>query len=221
VVGFVNGASGDASAANVMAFREGLAESGYVEGQNLTVEYHWLNGDYASLPALMGDLIRRRVAVIATPASSVATLAAKAATATIPIVFGFGGDPVREGLVASYPRPGGNATGIDILGGEIAAKRLALLHELVPRAVRVGLLLNPSNPPIAETTLRNVQEAASALGLQISTQPSLPSKRSGSTRSSSPPTPSLPAAACSLRRSRRGPAFRRAMPTARMSKPAD
>jgi putative tryptophan/tyrosine transport system substrate-binding protein len=167
VVGFVNGASGDASAANVAAFRQGLGESGYVEGQNLTVEYHWLNGDYASLPALMGDLIRRRVAVIATPASSVATLAAKAATATIPIVFGFGGDPVREGLVASYPRPGGNATGIDILGGEIAAKRLALLHELVPSAVRVGLLLNPSNSPIAETTLRNVHEAALALGLQI------------------------------------------------------
>src|SRR5271165_4563322 len=118
VVGFVNGASGDASAANVAAFRQGLGESGFVEGQNLSVEYHWLNGDYASLPGLMGDLVRRRVAVIATPASTAPALAAKAATATIPIVFGVASDPVELGLVASFPRPGGNATGIDILGSE-------------------------------------------------------------------------------------------------------
>jgi putative tryptophan/tyrosine transport system substrate-binding protein len=145
VVGFVNGASGDASAANVAAFRKGLGESGYVEGQNLTVEYHWLNGDYDRLPALMEDLVRRRVAVIATPASTAPALAAKAVTATVPIIFGVGGDPVKLGLVASYPRPGGNATGIDILGGELSSKRLALLHELVPKAVRIAVLLNPAN----------------------------------------------------------------------------
>ena len=167
VVALVTGASEDSSASNKAAFLKGLTESGYADGQNVIVEYHWLNGEYDRLPALMQDLVSRRVAVITTPASSVDTLAAKAATATIPIVFGFGGDPVRQGLVASYPRPGGNATGIDILGGEIAAKRLALLHELIPKAVRIGLLLNPANPVIAETTLRNVQEAAPGLSLQI------------------------------------------------------
>jgi putative tryptophan/tyrosine transport system substrate-binding protein len=167
VVGFVNGASGDASAANVTAFREGLGESGYVDGQNLIVEYHWLNGDYASLPALMGDLVRRRVAVIATPASTAPALAAKAATATIPIVFGVASDPVKLGLVASFPRPGGNATGIDILGSELSAKRLALLHDLVPKAVRIAVLINPANRANAEMTLRGVEEAAGGLGLQI------------------------------------------------------
>jgi putative tryptophan/tyrosine transport system substrate-binding protein len=167
VVGFVNGASRDASAANVAAFREGLGESGYVEGQNLTVEYHWLNGDYASLPGLMGDLVRRRVAVIATPASTAPALAAKAATATIPIVFGVASDPVKLGLVASFPRPGGNATGIDILGSELSAKRLALLHDLVPKAVRIALLINPANRDNAEMTLSSVEEAARGLGLQI------------------------------------------------------
>jgi putative ABC transport system substrate-binding protein len=167
VIGFVNGASGDASAGNVAAFRKGLGESGYVEGENVTVEYHWLNGDYDRLPALMEDMVRRRVALIATPASTAPSLAAKAATATIPIVFGVGGDPVKLGLVASLPRPGGNATGIDILGGELSAKRLALLHELVPKAVHIAVLLNPSNPANAETTLLNVQEAARGLGLQL------------------------------------------------------
>jgi putative tryptophan/tyrosine transport system substrate-binding protein len=167
VIGFVNGASGDASAANVAAFREGLGESGYMEGQNLTVEYHWLNGDYASLPALMGDLVRRRVALIATPASTAPALAAKTATATIPIVFGVASDPAKLGLVASFPRPGGNATGIDILGSELSAKRLALLHELVPKALRIAVLINPANRDNAEMTLRSVEEAARGLGLQI------------------------------------------------------
>ena len=167
VVGFVNGGSADASAGHVAAFRKGLGETGYVEGQNVTVEYHWLEGQYDRLPALMADLVRRRVAVIATPGSTPAALAAKAATATIPIVFGVGEDPVKLGLVASLARPGGNATGINFFAQEVVAKRLGLLHELVPKAVRVAVLVNPANATSAETTLRDVQEAARAIGLQI------------------------------------------------------
>jgi putative ABC transport system substrate-binding protein len=167
VIGFVNGGSADGSAGNAAAFRKGLGEAGYVEGQNVTVEYHWLDGRYDLLPALMVDLVRRGVAVIATPASNAAALAAKAATTAIPIVFGVGEDPVKLGLVASLARPGGNATGFNIFGPEVVAKRLGLLHELVPKAVRVAVLVNPANATNAETTLRNVQEAARTIGLQI------------------------------------------------------
>ena len=167
VVGFLSPGSPDVFALEVAAFRKGLNEAGYVEGQNVTVEYHWLEGQYDRLPALMADLVRRQVAVIATPASVPSALAAKAATATIPIVFGVGEDPVRLGLVASLARPGGNATGINFFATEVMAKRLRLLHELVPKAVRVAVLVNPANAPIAETTLRDVQEAAPTIGLQI------------------------------------------------------
>jgi putative ABC transport system substrate-binding protein len=133
----------------------------------VTVEYHWLEGQYDRLPALMADLVRRQVAVIATPGNTSTSLAAKAATATIPIVFGVGEDPVLLGLVANLARPGGNATGINFFSREVAAKRLRLLHDLVPKAVRIAALLNPGNPSTAESTLRDVQQAAPAIGLQI------------------------------------------------------
>jgi ABC-type uncharacterized transport system substrate-binding protein len=166
VVGFVGAGSADTSAGLTAAFRKGLGESGYVEGQNVTVEYHWLDGQYGRLPALMADLVRRRVAVIGTPVA-VTAMAAKAATATIPIVFGVGDDPVKLGLVASLARPGGNATGVNYFFTEVVGKRLGLLHELVPKAVRFAVLVNPANPTIAESTLREVQEPARTIGLQI------------------------------------------------------
>jgi putative tryptophan/tyrosine transport system substrate-binding protein len=167
VVGFIRDGSADASAHFVAAFRKGLNETGYVEGQNVTVEYHWLEGHYDRLPALMADLVRRQVAVIATPGTPLATLAAKAATATIAIVFGVGDDPVKLGLVASLAQPGGNATGINSFVQEVVAKRLRLLHDLVPKAVRVAVLVNPANASTAEATLRDVQQAAPTIGLQI------------------------------------------------------
>jgi putative ABC transport system substrate-binding protein len=167
VIGYLDSGSPDASARYVAAFRKALNEAGYVEGQNVTVEYHWLESQYDRLPALVADLVRRRVAVLATPGSAPAALAAKAATATIPIVFGVGEDPVQLGLVASLARPGGNATGINFFVGELAAKRLRLLHDLVPKAVRVAVLVNPANASSTETTLREVQEAARSMGLQI------------------------------------------------------
>jgi putative ABC transport system substrate-binding protein len=166
VVGFVSSRSLDGSARHAAAFAKGLSESGYIEGQNAVVEYHWLGGQNDRLPALMADLVRRRVAVIATVGDP-STLAAKAATTTIPIAFGFSGDPVGHGLVASLARPGGNATGINFFTSEVLAKRLGLLHELVPKAVRVALLVNPTNAASTESTLRDVPEAARAIGLQI------------------------------------------------------
>jgi putative ABC transport system substrate-binding protein len=167
VVGFINAGSSDGSARLVAAFRKGLNEAGYVEGQNVTVEYHWLEGQYDRLPALMADLVARQVAVIATPGNAPAVVAAKAATATIPIVFGVAQDPVQAGLVASLARPGGNATGINFFSREVVAKRLQLLHDLVPKAVRVAVLLNPANAGSAETTLRELHQAAPTIGLQI------------------------------------------------------
>jgi putative ABC transport system substrate-binding protein len=165
IVGFVSAGSTDAPLA--AAFRKGLNEGGFVEGQNVTVEYHWLGGQFDRLPALMADLVHRRVSVIATPAGNFAAQAAKAATTTIPIVFGVSEDPVNLGLVASLARPSGNLTGINFFASEYNAKRLALLHELVPRAVRIAVLVNPANVPATESTLRDIPEAARAMGLQI------------------------------------------------------
>jgi len=167
VIGFVHGASAETFARETSAFRKGLNETGYIEGQNVTVEYHWLEGHYERLPALMADLVRRRVAVIASPGSNVATLAAKAATTTIPIVFGVGQDPVKLGLVESLARPGGNVTGINFFVAEITAKRLRLLRDLVPKAVQIAVLVNPANRIAAETAVREVQEAAPTMGLQL------------------------------------------------------
>jgi putative ABC transport system substrate-binding protein len=164
VIVFVGLGSADADRLGV--FRKSLSETGYVEFQNVTFEYHWLEGRYDLLPALMADLVSRRVAVIVTPDAIAPSIAAKAATATIPIVFGVGDDPVKLGLVASLARPGGNATGINFFNAEVVGKRLALMHELVPMAVRVAVLFDPANPA-GEVALRDVQEAARTIGLQI------------------------------------------------------
>src|SRR6516165_5963411 len=165
VIGFFSPASPDFTD-RLRAFRQGLGENGYVDGRNVTIEYHWLEGQYDDLPSLMADLIRRRVAVIVTPGSNPASHAAKAATTTIPIVFGVNEDPVGSGLVASLARPGGNATGINSFVADIVAQRLALLHELVPKALRIAVLVNPANVQTTEATLRDVAEAARAIGLQ-------------------------------------------------------
>ena len=167
VIGFVNGGSPDGFASRVAAFRKGLTETGTVEGQNVMVEYHWLEGRYDRLPALMADLVHRGVAVIATPGSNASALAAKAATSTIPIVFGVGDDPVKLGLVASLNQPSGNATGINFFVQEVTAKRLGLLHDLVPTAARIAVLVNPANASSAEATLREITEPARALGVKI------------------------------------------------------
>src|ERR1035437_896717 len=167
VVGYIRNGTAEANARYVAAFRKGLNETGYVEGQNVTVEYHWLEGSYDRLLELMADLVRRQVAVIAIPGGNTAATAAKTATATIPIVFGVSEDPVRLGLVASLARPGGNTTGINFFVAEVAAKRLRLLHDLVPKAGRIAVLLNPANAANEKGTLRDVQEAAPTIGLQI------------------------------------------------------
>ena len=168
VVGFVSSRSLDGSARQAAAFSKGLGESGFVEGQNVMVDYHWLGGNNDRLPSLMANLVRRSVAVIAT-AGDPPTLAAKAATATIPIAFGVSGDPVGYGLVASLARPGGNLTGINFFSGELAAKRLELLRELVSGIVRVAVLINPTNTPSTESMLQDVPQAARTIGLQIQT----------------------------------------------------
>jgi putative tryptophan/tyrosine transport system substrate-binding protein len=161
VIGFVSALSPEASVRYVASFRAGLDELGFVEGRNVVVDYHWLPGQSDRVPATMAELVRRRVAVIATPGGgAVVAQAAKAATATIPIVFGVGDDPVRLGLVASLARPGGNATGMNIFGNEVVSKRLGLLRELVPKADRVTVLINPKNAASAEATLREVTAAA-------------------------------------------------------------
>jgi putative ABC transport system substrate-binding protein len=165
VVGFIVG-SPDAFARYAAAFRLGLGEIGYVDRQNVSIEYHWLEGQHDRWRASVAELARRRVAVIAAPGNIAAALAAKDATSTIPIVFGVGDDPVRLGLVASLARPGGNLTGA-IFANEAVPKRLGLLHELVPKASRVAVLVNPRNSVVAETTLRDAQEAARLIELPI------------------------------------------------------
>ena len=166
VIGFLYSASPDPVADRLRAFRQGLKETDYVEGENVAIVYRFADGQFDRLPELAAELVRRRVAVIAA-VNSVSASAAKAAAATIPIVFSINEDPVRLGLVGSLARPGGNVTGINFLAGEVQAKRLELLRELVPGVVRVAVLVNPTNPTNAERTVRDVDVAARALGLQI------------------------------------------------------
>jgi putative tryptophan/tyrosine transport system substrate-binding protein len=164
MVGFLIGASAWEYAHNADAFRQGLSETGYVEGRNVLVEYRWAEGHYERLPELAADLIRRQVTVIT--ANTEAVPVAKAATPTIPIVFAIGGDPVAAGLVASLSRPGGNITGVTSLSVEIGPKRLELLHELVPTATVMAALINPSNPN-AEPQSKALEAAAGAIGVQL------------------------------------------------------
>ena len=164
VIGFLNGASPDAYAPMVAAFRQGLKEAGYVEGQNVAIEFRWARGQYDQLPEMVADLVRRQVSVIA--ANTPANLVAKAATSTIPIVFTTGTDPVQVGLVASLNRPGGNVTGVTQLTEEVAPKRVELAHELIPTATVIGFLVNPRNPN-AESLTRTSRAAAATLGLQL------------------------------------------------------
>jgi putative ABC transport system substrate-binding protein len=164
VVGFVSAGSTDEVVS--APFRKGLTEAGYVEGQNVAVEYHWLGGRYEGAPALMADLVRRRIAVIAIAGSTPAALAAKTATTAIPIVFSIANDPVRLGLVQSLARPAGNVTGVNFLSVELMAKRLGILHELLPKAVRIAVLVNPANGTQTEFTIAEISEAARSIGLQ-------------------------------------------------------
>ena len=230
VVALVNLRSAETSVRLVNAFRKGLDEAGCVEGQNVTVEYNWLEGRFDRLSSLMADLAHSRVAVIATVGSIYAAQAAKAATTSIPIVFSVGDDPVKLGLVASLARPGGNATGYNFLLVEIGTKRLELMHALVPKAVRFAMLVNPENVPVAARTLREVPEAAHAIGLQIQilnastadeieaafvtlVRDQIEALLSLQIRTSSASAPNSP-------HLRRATGFRRPIPRGRMSKPA-
>jgi putative ABC transport system substrate-binding protein len=165
VVGFLDHGSPEARPHLVAAFRKGLSEIGYLEGQNLAIEFRWANDQIDRLPELAADLVRRQVAVIATPLSTPAALVAKAATATIPIVFGVGTDPVQIGLVASFNRPGGNITGIGAMNFELGGKRLGLLHELLPRAGRFAILFDPNEG--RDAFIKDVETSAATIGKQI------------------------------------------------------
>jgi putative ABC transport system substrate-binding protein len=166
VIGYLDAAIASERTNVVALFRQGLADAGYVEGQNVTIEFRWADGDYRRLPELAADLVRRKVSVIATPGTGAAAFAAKAATTTIPIVFGVGQDPVKTGLVASLARPGGNATGVNFLTNELVAKRMGLLRELLPGAARVAALINPTDV-ISDSIIENVQTAADASGTRL------------------------------------------------------
>jgi len=167
VVGYLESRSPDTQADRLRAFRQGLKDTGYVEGENVRIEYRWAENQVDRLPMLAAELVRQRVNVIATTGGVPVALAAKAATKTIPIVFGVSEEPVPFGLVASHNRPGGNATGVNFLVTELGSKQLGLLHELIPAAARVGLLVNPKFPGGTERAMRDVTAAASVMGLQI------------------------------------------------------
>jgi putative ABC transport system substrate-binding protein len=167
VIGYIDAGAPEPAAHLVSAFRGGLGETGFVEGRNVAIEFRWAHNINECLPELAADLVHRGVAVIVTPQSTAAAMAVKAASRTIPIVFGTGSDPVEAGLVTSLNRPGGNITGITFMNVEITAKRLGLLHELLPNATRFAVLINPKNSVIAQTVTKEAETAASALGRQV------------------------------------------------------
>jgi putative tryptophan/tyrosine transport system substrate-binding protein len=167
VIGLLGSASADVWAGRLRAFRQGLSETGYFEGRNVAIEYRWAEGQNDRLPALAADLVRRQVTVIVAPGSTPAALAAQAATSTIPIVFWVGGNPVELGLVGTLNRPGGNLTGVTTLNTELEPKRLELLHELVPTASIIALLVNPTSPILAEFTTKDLHSAARTRGLEL------------------------------------------------------
>jgi putative ABC transport system substrate-binding protein len=167
LVRFLHPGSPEANASLLAAFRKGLGEAGYAEGRIVAIEFRWAYGDNNRLLELAADLVRRQVAVIVSPISTASALAAKAVTTTIPIVFSAGTDPVKAGIVASLSHPGGNITGINFMASELGAKRLGVLHEMVPRATRIALLVNPTNPVPAESMIKDVESAASASGQHI------------------------------------------------------
>jgi putative tryptophan/tyrosine transport system substrate-binding protein len=167
VIGLLDLRSPDAMADRLRAFRQGLKETGHVEGENVAIEYRWAEGQYDRLPALAAELVRRQVAVIVASPGAPSALAAKSATATIPIVFTVGDDPVKLGLVSSLARPGGNLTGVNYFGAEVVSKRLELLREVIPGVGRLAVLVNPSNAAISETTVREVEAAARGMGVQV------------------------------------------------------
>jgi putative ABC transport system substrate-binding protein len=166
VIGFMSGRASDDSAHLVAAFRQGLAERGFVEGQNVAIEFRWADGDYERLPALAADLVSRRVAVLVGVGGDVSAAAATKATKTIPVVFGMGGDPVKAGMVASFNRPGGNVTGYTVWTSEMESKRLGLLRELVPGVPLIGILVNPQFPPTVQE-LEDLEPAAKAVNQQL------------------------------------------------------
>jgi putative tryptophan/tyrosine transport system substrate-binding protein len=167
VIGYLGASSPELFASRLRAFRHGLSENGYVEGRNVAIEYRWAEGRYDRIPALIADLVRHQVSVIAAPGSTPAALAAKAATTTIPIVFVTGIDPVAAGLVGSLNRPGGNLTGVVALSLELGPKQMQLLHEIVPTAKRIALLVNPDSPTLADKQTSDQQATARALGLEL------------------------------------------------------
>jgi putative tryptophan/tyrosine transport system substrate-binding protein len=167
VIGHLNPTSPELDSDRLRGFRQGLRDAGYVEGENVAIAYRWADGQYDRLPELVDELVRRKVAVIVVAGTTAAVLAAKAATATIPIVFIAAEDPVKLGLVASFARPGGNVTGVNFFSAELVAKRLELVRELVPGAARVAVLVNPANASSAKATVRDAEAAARDIGLQV------------------------------------------------------
>ena len=229
VIGFLNSTSPGPFAPFVAAFHQGLSETGYIEGQNVAIEYRWAEGNYDRLPALAADLVGRKVDLIATSGGPASALAAKSATSKIPIVFTSGDDPVTNELVASLARPGGNLTGVSMMYAELMPKLLELLSELVPQAKVIALLVNPENP-LTESMIIDVREAARAKGVQLailkaSTESEIDAAFAAlahckPARSSSAPIRSLSAAASSLWRWRHATLFRQSKICASSPRPA-